>query len=216
MRPDWTGNYANHDWNEYYDQVAGRAPRELLLEALQLVAEHDPPASDAGSRQAIDLGAGAGTETLALLQAGWSVHAVDRTPGSIDRVRTRAAAAGVLDRLTTAAAAFEDVSALPAAALVHSSFSLPFCPPAAFAAMWAVVTEAVVPGGWLAINLFGDHDDFAANPTVTTLPEDEVRGLLTDFDVHHWDVVDEDGETAAGEPKHWHIVSVIARRRGDA
>ena len=60
--------------------------------------------------------------------------------------------------------------------------------------------------------LFGDRDDFADNPTVTTLPEGGIRELLDGLEVHQWDVVDEDGETAGGEDKHWHIITTIARR----
>lgn len=212
MAVDWTESFEDHDWDEYYEQVADRDPRDLLLDALRRVAEHGPASEGDRPLRAVDLGAGAGTEALALLRAGWAVHAVDLTAGSIARVHDRAEQAGVAARLTTATTPFEELEALPPAELVHSAFSLPYCPPAAFAETWQVVTAAVVAGGWLAVTLFGDRDDFADNPTVTTLPEDEIRALLDGFDVHRWDVVDEAGETAGGEPKHWHIVTVIARR----
>lgn len=208
---DWTESFEDHDWDEYYDQVADREPRELLVGALALVEAGDGDDGD-GPRQAVDLGAGAGTETLALLRAGWAVHAVDVTAASIARVRSRAERAGVAAHLTTATARFDRVGRLPPATLVHSSFSLPYCAPDVFPAAWETATTAVVPGGWLAVNLFGDRDDFADNPTVTTLPEERIRGMLDGFDLHSWEVEDEDGVTASGEAKHWHVVSVVARR----
>ncbi len=208
---DWTASFDDHDWDEYYDQVADREPRELLVEALDLIATHDGTDGDR-PRQAVDLGAGAGTETLSLLRAGWAVHAVDVTASSIARVRHRAEQAGVAAHLTTTTAPFDRAGPLPAATLVLSSFSLPYSTPTAFPTAWRLATDAVVAGGWLAVTLFGDRDDFADNPTVTTLPEDEIRRMLDGFDVLSWEVVDEDAATAAGEPKHWHVVSVVARR----
>jgi SAM-dependent methyltransferase len=209
---DWTESFEDHDWATYYEQVADREPRQLLLDALALVDEHGPARTGGRPRTAVDLGAGAGTEVLALLRVGWRVHAVDLTPQSIERVRARAQEAGLSERLTTSVRAFEDVRELPPAELVHSSFSLSYCPPQAFDATWEVVTEAVVPGGWLAVTLFGDRDDFAGNVTVTTLAEGDVRARLDGWDLHRWDVVDEDGVTAAGEAKRWHVMTVVARR----
>jgi tellurite methyltransferase len=36
--------------------------------------------------------------------------------------------------------------------------------------------------------------------------EELVRGL----DVEHFDEVEEEGETAVGDPKHWHLFHVVA------
>jgi tellurite methyltransferase len=57
----------NEVWTNYYKAVTGRAPRPLLLE---VVARFQKKGKDS-SLQAIDLGCGDGTETLALLGAGW-------------------------------------------------------------------------------------------------------------------------------------------------
>jgi len=43
--------------------------------------------------QAVDLGCGDGTETLALLEAGWTVLAIDREPAAIEYVRSSKSAA---------------------------------------------------------------------------------------------------------------------------
>ena len=56
-------------WSRFYRANVGRAPRPLFVEALALAA----PQPTGAPRQAVDLGCGDGTETLALLQHGWQV-----------------------------------------------------------------------------------------------------------------------------------------------
>jgi hypothetical protein len=40
----------------------------------------------------------------------------------------------------------------------------------------------------------------------------QALGLLDGLELERFDEVDEDGKTATGEPKHWHVFHVIARR----
>lgn len=40
----------------------------------------------------------------------------------------------------------------------------------------------------------------------------EVESLLEGFEVERLDEVEEDGETAVGTPKHWHLFDVVARK----
>src|SRR5947207_15678565 len=68
------------EWTSYYEAVDGRAPRELLIEALDALG-------DVGS--AIDLGCGDGTETAELLRRGWRVLAIDAEADGIRRLRRR-------------------------------------------------------------------------------------------------------------------------------
>ena len=42
---------------------------------------------------------------------------------------------------------------------------------------------------------------------------DEVLALLRGLEIEHLDEVDEDGQTAVGDPKHWHVFHVVARKR---
>ena len=72
------GRIVDRDWEAFYAYQQTRAEvRPLLLKA---IAYADP----AGGRAAVDLGCGQGFETIALLDAGWTVTAVDqlgRGPG---------------------------------------------------------------------------------------------------------------------------------------
>jgi tellurite methyltransferase len=60
-------------WGEYYKVAPGRPPRELWRQTVIRFGPGDQP-----SRLAIDLGCGAGTETVALLSEGWHVLAIDQ------------------------------------------------------------------------------------------------------------------------------------------
>jgi tellurite methyltransferase len=42
---------------------------------------------------------------------------------------------------------------------------------------------------------------------------EEAEELLRGFDVERFTEVEEDGQTALGEAKHWHLFHVVARRR---
>lgn len=51
-------------WETYYEKSKGRAPRQLVLDALAYFQD------DSMSRNAIDLGCGDGTESALLLERG--------------------------------------------------------------------------------------------------------------------------------------------------
>ena len=189
-------------WSRYYDARAN-AVRETLLDAL---ARFDAPGV------AVDLGCGAGGDTAELLRRGWRVTAVDAEAEAIERLRAREdLGEGGLDRLDTQVARFDE-AILPPADLVNASWSLPFCAPEAFAAIWARISESLVPGGRFCGQLFGDRDGWRANPGLTFLSRDAVDSLLAGFEAELLDEVEEDGTTALGEPKHWHVFHVVARK----
>ena len=84
-------------------------------------------------RMAIDLGCGDGTDTLALLDRGWSVLAVDIEPAGLALLRSRIPPASA-GRIRLLCASFAD-AVLPPAHLIHAGFSLPFCPSSRFPAL---------------------------------------------------------------------------------
>jgi tellurite methyltransferase len=193
------------DWETYYQKIQGRAPRQLLLDVLVKY-----PAGDA-ALQAVDLGCGDGTETLALLSRGWQVLAVDGEPKGIERLLGKVPSEG-RGRLQTLVSRFEEVT-LPPADLIHASYSIPFCHPQHFTALWQKIVNALTPGGRFAGQFFGIHDSWAANPAMTFHTEAQVHALLAGFKIEYFHEEDAGGEAASG-PKHWHVFTVIARRQG--
>ena len=92
-----SGMAADSTWRDYYEANEGRAPREQLVDVLDRFAT---PGS------AVDLGCGAGIDTVAMLDRGWTVLAIDAQPDAIDRLRSRA---GSRSALRTELSSMEDV-----------------------------------------------------------------------------------------------------------
>jgi microsomal dipeptidase-like Zn-dependent dipeptidase len=183
-------------WGLYF-AVAGDDPRPTLLDG---VARFDAPGL------AVDLGAGTGRDTTELLRRGWRVVAIDREPQAVERLST----IGAPPRLETRLARFEDAE-WPACELVNASFALPFCPPQEFPRVWQKIVDSLRPGGRFCGQLFGDHDDWAGSGVVVHT-RDELGALLAPFEVELLDEFDQDGQTAVGTRKHWHVYHLVARK----
>jgi SAM-dependent methyltransferase len=194
-------------WSHYYQALVGRPPRPLLIEALRSWGDG---AGAAPTRWAADLGCGDGTETLALLEAGWHVLAIDQQAEAIQLVQ-RKVAPELQPRLQTRVTAFEHLVLLPVD-FVYAGFSLPFCMPQHFPRLWAGIVVALAPGGVFAGQLFGEHDSWASNAERTFHTRADVQTLLTPFEIDVLREVEEDGHAVSG-PKHWHVFHIIARKR---
>ncbi|HSL36304.1 MAG TPA: class I SAM-dependent methyltransferase [Arthrobacter sp.] len=190
-------------WADYNAAQAERPVRSLCLDAMAF-------AGPGNGRCAIDLGCGAGKETLAMLRAGWHVHAVDSLPDTRERLLA-IAPPDVDGRLRIEVRAFQDLRALPPAGLIFAGYSLPFIHPDRFAGFWAVMLGALRPQGVLAVNLFGDRDSWADIPEWNFHTEEAARQLFAGLEILKFDVYDDDGQSFRG-PKHWHIHDVIARK----
>ena len=190
-------------WADYNAAQAERPVRSLCLDAMAF-------AGPGNGRRAIDLGCGAGKETLAMLHAGWQVHAVDSLPDTRERL-LGIAPADADGRLSIEVRDFQDLRTLPPAGLIFAGYSLPFIHPDRFGGFWAVMLSALRPQGVLAVNLFGDRDSWADIPEWNFHAEAGARLLFAGVEILKFEVYDDDGQSFRG-PKHWHIYDVIARR----
>lgn len=189
-------------WPSYYDAAKDNPPRPTLLMALD--------AWSGSPGFALDLGCGAGRDTLTLLARGWRVHAIDVEQDAFARLE-RSVPAKERVRLTWALRQFEGID-LPKANLANASFSLPFCHPGMFPRLWQSLVSALYPGGIFAGHLFGDRDSWSGRAEMTILSRLEVARLLEGWDVIELRETEWDGETALGQPKHWHLFEIVARR----
>lgn len=158
---------------------------------------------------AIDLGCGDGTEAVELLARGWSVTAVDTAEAGLALLRTRIPASA-RHRIRIVCASFTEVS-LPRAHLIQAGYSLPFCPPQSFPALWARIRDALVPGGIFAGQLFGIRDSWAGDPTMTCHARHDVDELLDGLQILRLDETEQDGPAFTGL-KHWHTFDILARK----
>jgi SAM-dependent methyltransferase len=207
-------------WARFYD-AAGDDPRETLLAALE---RFDAEPREGAKLFGVDLGCGTGRDTAELLRRGWRVLAIDSQADAVERLLGRGDVDGTAaGRLETKVASFED-AVWPDADLVNSSFALPFCPPQHFGPVWARIVASLRPGGRFCGQLFGDRDEWASGPAAASFQDwasppamsfhtsEEIQGLLRGFDVEQLDEVDQDGTTALGDPKHWHLFHIVARK----
>jgi trans-aconitate methyltransferase len=188
------------DWSAYYRWLDGRPVRALCERGLREYGEVPAGAT------AVDLGCGDGTETRALLAAGFAVTAVDSAGGSMDMLR-RLPGAGTT--LTLVPAAMQDVD-LPPADLVHASLSLPFCPPEQFDGLWARICAALRPGGLVVCDLFGDRHAWAGEDGMTFVTRARVLDLVSGLDLRSLHEIEEETQSFRG-PTHWHAFQVVAR-----
>jgi SAM-dependent methyltransferase len=187
------------DWHAYYE-AAGEDPRSTLVAAADSFAEPG---------RAVDLGCGTGRDTFELLRRGWSVLAVDGQQEAIDRLLAAAPAGASLEARV---ARLEDAT-WPECDLVNSSYALPFVPPQAFAAVWARIVDSLRAGGRFSGQLFGERDEWRTDPRLTFQTRADVARLFAPFDLEQLDEVEDDGKTATGAAKHWHLFHIVARKR---
>ena len=196
------------DWAAYYRHTSGREPRPLFAKGMAAL-------SAAGVRpgRAVEIGLGDGTETLALLGAGWHVTAVDPTPIAADALRSAVppADAARLEIITATAEAAE----LPAFDLLYAGYALSFIRRESFRQFWTHVRDRLRPGGFVVVNIFGVRDTWADDPEMTFIARGDVDRMVEGLDVVAIDEEDADGDSFAGR-KHWHVFDIVARRPFEA
>lgn len=200
-----------YDWSSYFEARRAQPPRDTLLRALAIF-DAEPPLDDANPRVAVDLGCGTGTDSVELLRRGWRVHAVDSSAQAISELTT--AAASLATNLTTALTRYED-AIWPPCHLLNASFSIPHIVPADFPALWRKITASILPGGRFAGQLFGPDNSWG--PEYAALARiyhsrAEVLALLAPFTIEHLEEVNRPGKDALGNPKHWHVYHIVARK----
>jgi SAM-dependent methyltransferase len=189
-------------WPIFYEKTRDRPPWPLVTEAAAL----------ARGRRALDLGAGAGRDTRHLLEEGFEVTAVDASP----QLEAILADLPHQDRLRVVVSRFEDFD-FESYDLVNAAFALPFTSPEAFDRVFEALCRSLRPAGIFCGQLFGTEDTW--NQPGTQIPDAcltfhtraQIDSLLAGMEVLRLDERLEEGETALGEKKRWHVFTILAR-----
>lgn len=111
------------------------------------------------SGAALDLGAGAGRDTLALARAGFRVTAVDASRRGLKQIRQRALDAGIGDRVETRHCDIRELE-IPIAAYraVVATTVLDHIPAEDADRLWPRITRAIADGGMLYVEVHTTDD----------------------------------------------------------
>lgn len=163
---------------------------------------------DRGRGTALDVGAGSLNSSRHLLAAGYTVHAVDPDPYTVEL-----AAALADPRLTVHGA---DIQETPIAEgefdLVVALHVLHLLPRSDVHALIPRLVRGLRAGGMLCATFVGVRDSWARTPwRATAFRQEEVLELLSDLDVLLLDELEYNGANVLGQPKHWHTLRFLCR-----
>lgn len=198
------------DWNEYYKNKSNQTPRETLITALEYISKNKNKRKDLF---AVDVGCGHGADTIELLKQGWKVFATDGDENGL-RILNESVDDSHKKNLITKKISFENYGniRIKKCDLLNAGYCLPFCKPQHFNVFWENISGFIKKGGVFSGQFFGENDEWTYNKEMTFHNLKAVKKLFTNFKIIYFEEKDEDGKTASGESKHWHVFSVTAEK----
>ena len=189
---------------EYYKKTENSKPN-FLLEKLINNVEIKP-------KNAVELGCGAGRDTLYLIKNGFKVLAIDKE--DISKIISKKLNSEELKRFKFKCQAFEDVE-IKENNLLVANFSISFCNRNYFKTFWNKIGNSILENGYFVGNFFGLNDSWTkTKKDMVFLTKEEVLDLFkNNFEIIFFKEVEKDEKTVLGVMKHWHIYNVIAKKK---
>lgn len=200
-REGWEGKRGER----YIEKTKDGLPKPALV---NLLKEIEPG-------KAIELGIGAGNDTLFLLQNGWNVDAIDINECGQNRIKS------LLDdtqkeKFTFKKQKFEDLNLDKNTYDLAVGFdSLHFCQREIFYEFFKSISYALKSNGYFIGNLLGDKDSWKdiKNNSMMFFKREEILDLFKEFEILFLKENERDGKTISGKQKHWHSFLIKARKK---
>ena len=158
----------------------------------------------------IDLGCGAGRDTIFLIKNGWKVIAIDKE--DTEKMIRSFLNKGEQNSLKFMKQDFKNVILKPCNLLVANA-SLSFCDKKYFYDLWNKILNSILKDGYFVGNFFGLNDTWTNRTNMTFFSKEEVIKLFSSFEIINFKEIEKDGRTALGAEKHWHLFNVIAKKK---
>ena len=197
----------NGDWSDYYKVRYDHPARKTLLKGLNFFEKQTVSLS----KNAIDIGCGQGSDIYELLKRGWNVVGYDKEQEAIDILNDRFAK-HINKQLSVVLSDMENLP-ITNTTLVNASYSLPFCSPKKFKSLWNNIDKSLPVDGVFCGQLFGVNDTWSINKAMTFHTSDQIENLFTKYKFIYYRELEEDGETALNNKKHWHIFHIAAIKK---
>ena len=187
---------------KYYDNTESDFPRKnvkYLIEEIKIKPQN-----------AIDIGCGAGNDSVYLIKNGWNVTSIDKE--DVEERISKRLSSEELTRFEFQKQEFKNIK-LRKTDLIVANYSLSFCENNDFNEMWKKIKENITLGGYFVGNFFGINDSWnTTESNMTFFSKEQVLNLFDEFDIIKFNEVEKDGMTGLGNMKHWHVFNVIAQK----
>ena len=159
----------------------------------------------------IDLGCGAGRDSIFLIKNGWKVIAIDKE--DTEKMIRSSLQEEEQNYLKFIKQDFENNIILQSCNLLVANSSLSFCNRKNFDDLWNKIVDSISKDGYFVGNFFGINDSWANRPNMAFFTKEEVIKLFSSFKIINFKEVAKNGKTALGVEKHWHVFNVIAKKK---
>ena len=187
---------------EYYKNTQNALAHKNVLEFMDI---------QKNTGKAIDIGCGAGRDTIYLVKNGWNVIAIDKE--DTKQVITNKLNDKEIQKFIFLQSDFENIK-LEKNNLVIANYSLPFCNKNKFQEFWNKIVNSIEKDGYFVGNFFGKNDEWNTETgKMIFFNRKDVKELFNKFDIIKFEEEEKDAKTGLGIMKHWHTYNIIARKK---
>ncbi len=163
------------------------------------------------SGKAIELGCGAGNDTVYLIKNNWKVLAIDRE--NVEERIAKRLNDKELEKFTFKQQNFESLE-LEKSNLIVANYCLPFCNKNKFEELWNKIESSIDDEGYFIGNFFGTNDGWnGIKKEMIFLSREQIMELFNEFEIILFKETEKNALTGLGKMKHWHIFDVIAKKK---